>query len=313
MLGDDALADEVDTISDLTEAWTTEIAEPTIQAAGQGLDIVRTDAFQIEGMQRFDAIRAAVDDIDDELTGQRSEQVDALDEAAEQATLAMILQALGLVLSGVLIVVALNRVVIGPIRRLGRDSRRVAGGDLAHPVHGDGSPDLVSLGEDVDAMRTRILEEVHQLNSASADLARQADDLARSNSDLEQFAYVASHDLQEPLRKVSSFCQLLQKRYADRLDERANEYIRYAVDGAKRMQDLINDLLSFSRVGRTSDTFEPVDLAEVVRDVVDVLAPSIEDARATVEVGPLPTVPGDRRLLGATHAEHGVERPEVPW
>ncbi len=261
---------------------------------------MRTDAFQIEGMQRFDAIRAAVDDVDDELTGQRSEQVDALDEAAEQATLAMILQALGLVLSGVLIVVALNRVVIGPIRRLGRDSRRVAGGDLAHPVRGDGSPDLVTLGEDVDAMRTRILEEVHQLNSASADLARQADDLARSNSDLEQFAYVASHDLQEPLRKVSSFCQLLQKRYADRLDERANEYIRYAVDGAKRMQDLINDLLSFSRVGRTSDTFEPVDLAEVVRDVVDVLAPSIEDARATVEVGPLPTVPGDRRLLGAT-------------
>ena len=111
-------------------------------------------------------------------------------------------------------------------------------------------------------MRRRILDEVHQLNAASADLARQADDLARSNADLEQFAYVASHDLQEPLRKVSSFCQLLQKRYADQLDERANEYIRYAVDGAKRMQDLINDLLSFSRVGRTSDTFEPVDLNE---------------------------------------------------
>ena len=110
-------------------------------------------------------------------------------------------------------------------------------------------------------MRRRILDEVDQLNAASADLARQADDLARSNADLEQFAYVASHDLQEPLRKVSSFCQLLQKRYADQLDERANEYIHFAVDGAKRMQDLINDLLSFSRVGRTTETFEPVDLA----------------------------------------------------
>jgi light-regulated signal transduction histidine kinase (bacteriophytochrome) len=206
----------------------------------------------------------------------------------------------GLVVSGVLIIMALDRVVVGPIRRLGGDARRVADGDLGHPVRGERSPDLIELGEDVDAMRRRILEEVDQLNAASADLARQAEDLARSNDDLEQFAYVASHDLQEPLRKVSSFCQLLQKRYADQLDERANEYIHYAVDGAKRMQDLINDLLAFSRVGRTSDEFEPVDLNDVVAEVVDVLGPAIEDTGATVEVGHLPTVAGDRRLLAAT-------------
>jgi light-regulated signal transduction histidine kinase (bacteriophytochrome) len=142
-------------------------------------------------------------------------------------------------------------------------------------------------------MRLRILGEVDQLNAASADLAR-------SNADLEQFAYVASHDLQEPLRKVSGFCQLLQMRYADQLDERAQEYIRFAVDGAKRMQDLINDLLMLSRVGRTAESFGQVDLDAVARDVVEVLGPAIEESQATVTVGDLPEVTGDRRLLAAT-------------
>jgi hypothetical protein len=89
-------------------------------------------------------------------------------------------------------------------------------------------------------------------------------------------------------------------RYADQLDERANEYIHFAVDGAKRMQDLINDLLTFSRVGRTTESFETVDLGAVVAGVVEVLAPAIEDSNATVTVGDLPVVAGDRRLLGAT-------------
>src|SRR5690606_3189718 len=124
-------------------------------------------------------------------------------------------------------------------------------------------------------------------------------ELARSNADLEQFAYVASHDLQEPLRKVSSFCQLLQKRYGGQLDARADEYINYAVDGAKRMQDLINDLLAFSRVGRTTESFEAVDLGAVVDEVLAVLSDTVADAQATVEVGALPVVRGDRRLLGA--------------
>ncbi|HET6951264.1 MAG TPA: ATP-binding protein [Acidimicrobiales bacterium] len=288
----------LDVVAGRVDDWQATFAEPAIAVTRAGTPV--SEAVDTGGRSRFAAVRVAIDDVGLELDDRREAAIGDLDDAARRASLAMVVQTLGLVISGAVIMVALARVVVGPIERLGRDARVVAGGDLDHVVRGEGSPDLVRLGADVDAMRLRILAEVDQLNAASGDLFRQADELARSNADLEQFAYVASHDLQEPLRKVAGFCQLLQMRYADQLDERANEYIHYAVDGAKRMQDLINDLLTFSRVGRTSDAFQRVDLGAVVRDVVEVLGPAIEESNATVVVGDLPEVTGDRRLLGAT-------------
>jgi signal transduction histidine kinase len=300
VVDDRGLSREVEDVRALVEEWQERIARPIIAATTEAeRAAVRTVEFEQEGLRRVEAMRASIDSIENELLVVRSDKVRDLNGAARRSTWAMVLQAGGVVLAGVLLLIALTRVVIRPIDHLGRDARKVAGGDLRHVVRGQGSPDLARLGGHVDAMRTRILAEVEQLSEATADLERQTEELARSNSDLEQFAYVASHDLQEPLRKVSSFCQLLQKRYSDQLDERANEYINFAVDGAKRMQDLINDLLAFSRVGRTTESFEPIDLGEVVDDVVGVLDPAIESTGATVTVGEMPVVDGDRRLLGA--------------
>ena len=119
-------------------------------------------------------------------------------------------------------------------------------------------------------------------------------ELARSNRDLEQFAYVASHDLQEPLRKVAAFCQLLSERYRRPLDEKGRQYIDFAVDGAKRMQSLVSDLLRFSRVGRTTEHWTEVSLGEAAGQAVSNLEARIEPSGATVTVhAPLPTVHGD--------------------
>ena len=120
--------------------------------------------------------------------------------------------------------------------------------------------------------------------------------LERSNSDLAQFAYVASHDLSEPLRMVSSYLQLLRRRYHGQIDEDADEFIDFAVEGANRMRSLIEDLLAYSRAGRSAEP-RPVDCNKVMADVLASLAAAIVDARAQVHVRPLPIVLGDRVAL----------------
>lgn len=125
----------------------------------------------------------------------------------------------------------------------------------------------------------------------------QAEDLRRSNTDLEQFAYVTSHDLQEPLRKVVSFCQLLQRRYAGQLDDRADQYIGFVIDGANRMQKLIQDLLPFSRVGRGEQPMEIVDLNEVHDRAADALVLAADEADADLTHDPLPAVMGNPAQL----------------
>jgi len=121
-------------------------------------------------------------------------------------------------------------------------------------------------------------------------LARMAKELATSNSELEQFAYIASHDLQEPLRMVASYTELLRKRYAGQLDERADKYIDYAVEGARRMQRLINDLLEYSRVGQKRLAYEPVESARALEIARLNLKLLIAEKRAEIKVEELPLV-----------------------
>lgn len=145
------------------------------------------------------------------------------------------------------------------------------------------------------------------------------DELSRSNAELRQFAYVASHDLQEPLRMVASFSQLLEKRYKDRLGQDANEFIGFVVDGANRMQRLINDLLSFSRVGTRGKPFQPTDFSSVLGQVLVNLGPLIEENEAIVTNDDLPVLMADetqilqlfQNLIGKAIKFRSAERPVI--
>ncbi len=126
------------------------------------------------------------------------------------------------------------------------------------------------------------------------DQKRQSEELARSNAELQRFAYVASHDLKEPLRMVSLYMDLLGARYKGKLSEEADEFIRFAVDGALRMRALIDDILSFSRVGRSGEPEVSVDCAAIVATVIESLKPAIDESRAEIELGALPTLFGSQ-------------------
>lgn len=142
-----------------------------------------------------------------------------------------------------------------------------------------------------------ILHDITTRKYAEEELARYSLELKRSNADLEQFAYVASHDLQEPLRMVSSFMQLLERKYAGKLDAEAEEAIGFAVDGAHRMQRLIDDLLTYSRVGTRGQPFQKVDLNQVAGEVMENLRLAIQEADAEVTVNELPTISADRTQM----------------
>jgi len=242
-------------------------------------------------------VRTQAAGLDDGLEAQRTTARERLNDSADA------LRGIGIGIAAVMATfliaaaLGLRRGVIRPIARLAGEVRQVVSGEVEQRVHADGPREIVELGEDVEAMRRHIRAELATLQEAHRLLDEQARDLERSNRDLEQFAYVASHDLQEPLRKVSSFCSMLQRRYAGQLDDRADQYIAFAVDGAQRMQRLINDLLAFSRVGRTTSGFEAVDLRALGETAVTQLENVRAEAGGTVEVGDLPTVQGDPALL----------------
>jgi signal transduction histidine kinase len=301
------------------EAWSTGYADVVIAAVRRRDRRAVDDNLDAIGKARFDAVRSSLATLNQNLTADR---VSAREDLRSAANLVLV----WVLVSGALVLVALlattlglRRIVVLPVTRLGRGVRRVAAGAFEREVRVDGPREIADLGADTDAMRRRILVEVAALQAARDEIELRALELQRSNAELEQFAYVASHDLQEPLRKVASFCQMLERRYAEQLDDRAREYIAFAVDGAKRMQDLINDLLAFSRVGRIGAAQREVPLGAVLDGVQRDLGAAIEETGAHVEVGELPTVHGDptllavvfRNLIGNAIKFRGEEPPRV--
>ena len=150
-----------------------------------------------------------------------------------------------------------------------------------------------------EKMRSLNTDLERRVDERTAELAERMKDLARSNSELQQFAYVASHDLQEPLRMVASFTQLLGRRYKEKLDDDARDFINYAVDGATRMQTLITDLLSYSRVGTQGKPLESTRCDDVLDRVLNHnLSLAIKESGAVITRDPLPTVMADPLQLG---------------
>jgi signal transduction histidine kinase len=284
---------QVDAVESAAQAWRTGYAQPVV-AGGAGGGAVPDPA---AGKALFDALRAPVSQLTSMLEVERLAAKDRLNAAAD--ALRWVGIAISAVMAAFLAAAAwgLRRGVLRPIAELAGQVREVVSGDVHRQVRGGGPREIVELGSDVDAMRVHISTELDLLQQVNRRLDQQTRDLERSNRDLEQFAYVASHDLQEPLRKVSSFCQLLQRRYGGKLDERADQYIGFAVDGAQRMQRLINDLLAFSRVGRTTAGFEQVDLREIALAAAAQLETTRGELDGEIVVGDLPRVQGDPALL----------------
>jgi signal transduction histidine kinase len=162
------------------------------------------------------------------------------------------------------------------------------------------------IGQKVMLLNARIVEEgaiilaiedITERHRIEKELQQAMEELQRSNKELESFAYVASHDLQEPLRMVSSYTQLLAKRYQGQLDDEADEFIFFAVDGAKRMQQLINDLLAFSRVGTRGKPFGPVEGGKVLGRALTNLRGAVEESQAEVTTDTMPPLWGDEGQL----------------
>src|SRR3954468_17977880 len=284
--------DDLEAVLRAAATWQA-AAAPAVEPGASPL----TQAQIERGRTLFDAVRGALGTQFEHLTAVRDAGRADLDSAANFLTAMLVAVAVLVVLLFVVLFLGLRQVITRPILRLAGQVREVADQDVHRPVQGSGPREIAQLGTDVEAMRQRILDEVAELERAHAMLDRRTRELERSNADLEQFAYVASHDLQEPLRKVASFCQLLQRRYQGLLDERGEQYIEFAVDGAKRMQQLINDLLMFSRVGRQSTGSEEVDLEQVLAQALRQLEATISEAGAEVTHDPLPRIEGDQSLL----------------
>ena len=269
-----------------TTRWREQHAEPMIaqtREMGPGLDPV-TAGPREDGS--FADVRTAAEDTRTALIDHRDESAAQLRAWRTALAASLVIIAVAAVAVGAGLWWYLRRWVTGPMDRLAATSRAVSEGDLGQVVRGTGPQEVVELASDVELMRRMLVTQLEQVESARLELEA-------SNRDLEQFAYVASHDLQEPLRKVASFTQLLQRRYGDQLDDRAAQYIEFAADGARRMQRLIQDLLAFSRLGRGGEEPAPVELGDCLADALGNLEESIEESGATCSTaGPLPTVEG---------------------
>jgi signal transduction histidine kinase len=297
---------DLENIEAAAAQWRADYAEPQIAAVIPGVPSLASASATDRGKAAFDQIRTLAQTQNAHFDDARVDALHRLDQAQRWRNGVLVALLLVILATAALMGVLIRNAVTRPLEGLADACRRITEGDFARRIVPRGPSDIRAIAADVEDMRQRMVDELEAMRQARELLSEQASvldeqavELRRSNAELEQFAYVASHDLQEPLRKVASFCQLLEKRYGDKLDERGVEYIGFAVDGAKRMQVLINDLLTFSRVGRLNATEADVNLDAVLDAALENISAAVEDAGAQIirPAQPLPHVLGDPMLL----------------
>jgi signal transduction histidine kinase len=271
------------TISSQATSYRDGYSVRFVRLARQGLLRAVALSRTREGKRRVDALRALFDRM---LANERSLAADRRGQADARQTLAIVAVAVGLAICLLFVLVqqaALRRWLLVPLDRLRAVAGRLRGGDLGTRADLEQTDEVGELGAAFDEM--------------AAALQETDEDLRRSNAELEQFAYVASHDLAEPLRVMAGYADLLSRRYRGEMDGRADRYIAGITDGSERMRQLIDDLLAYSRAGRRELDIGPVELGEMVADVQRDLGPAIEDAHAEVVADDLPSVRADAGQL----------------
>ena len=297
--GRSLLVSDVDAIVRAGAAWRATYAEPLIASVTPGAPAVTNQPAAERGKVGFDGIRGLFDTQNQHLTEARTANLDSLEHIRAWRNAVLEAVIVVILVTVVALLLVMRAAVTRPLAALAASCRRITEGSFGERIIPEGPKDIRGIAAAVENMRQRIVDELESSRTTTARMDEQAIELKRSNAELEQFAYVASHDLQEPLRKVTAFCQLIEKRYGDHLDERGVEYIAFAVDGAKRMQVLINDLLTFSRVGRLNSAHSDVDLGKALDDALGNLTVAIDESGAEIvrPRRPLPVVTGDLTLL----------------
>ncbi|PTA66905.1 histidine kinase [Deinococcus arcticus] len=280
---DDAQRRTLARVQALVGRWQQEAAQPEIEARLTSLDRAAALVGRGRGRALLNQVRA-------QLSVMTTQENSRLSEATRQsqATLSAVrwFSVGGLLLGMALLVVTASRVArtVGRhVQELGAAAQDMARGAYTRRMPGSPVQELGVLGAQFDRMAGAVQEREHQLR--------------RSNRELEQFTYVASHDLQEPLRTIGSYTELLARRYAGQLDERADQYIAFTTAATQRLKTLIQDLLTYSRVRRAEREAVPVNLGPLVQGLLAELAPQIQAAQAEVRVDPLPTVTTTPDLL----------------
>ena len=310
-------------IGERAARWQTEITEPRIALRRQAPEGAAPPPGLVEivgrgdGKQHFDDIRVLITQAIADEERRLAERTAAAALANVRLLGTLVLGTLLGVVVGVVAAVLLARDVVGPTQRMAAVATRIANGELGQRVGLERRDELGQSAAAFDYMADRLEANINRLEQSESELLRQQAELERSNRELQDFASVASHDLQEPLRKVQAFGDRLVRRYGGDLPPEARDYLERMQAASARMQTLINDLLAFSRVNTQGRPFTEVPLDQVVRQVVADLEVRVQQADATVDIEPLPVVEADpiqMRQLFQNLIANGLKfaRPEVP-